>query len=510
MATGNTTLLGLALPVEGELDGTWGDVVNDSITSLVDSAIAGTTTLSTDADVTLTTTNLAANQARQAVLLWTASNGATTRNITAPARSKPYIVINAGTGSIVLRGAGPTTGITVVAGEKCLAAWNGSDFVKVATSTSAPGDVTLNGTQTLTNKTIAYADNTLTGVQPTLVSGTSIKTINGTSLLGSGNIAVGDSIIRVERTSNTQLAAANSSNLIDITSGTFTQTFAAAATLGDGWYVYIENSGTGNITLDPNSSETIDGLTSYIMYPGEVRLIQCDGTALRSIVLNSFFATFTTTGTFTKPPGYSYFSGLLWGGGGSGGRTGDGTRTPGHGGGGACVPFNVPNASVGSSVTVTIGAGGSGVSSPGVGQGSRGGTSSFGTIVSSYGGGGGGASGSANSGSGGGGGALSAGENGPSGSTSTADGGLPSNTGFGGGDGRGTSTGGNSAYGGGGGNSGDSIYGGGGGQSGTSVFGGAGGGTDGGTAPAGGGGGATIQASSGAGARGEARIWGII
>jgi len=161
MATGNTTLLGLALPVDGELDGTWGDVVNDSITSLVDSAVAGTTTLSTDADVTLTDTTLAANQSRQAVLLWTASNGATTRNITAPARSKPYIVINAGTGSVVLRGAGPTTGITVISGEKCLAAWNGSDFVKVSTSNA---DVTLSGMQTLTNKTISVDSNTLSGI----------------------------------------------------------------------------------------------------------------------------------------------------------------------------------------------------------------------------------------------------------------------------------------------------------------------------------------------------------
>ena len=98
MATGNTTLLGLALPVTGDLSGTWGTTVNDAITSLLDSAIAGTTTLSANADVTLTTTALVANEARQAVILWTASNGATTRNITATAQSKPYIVINAGTG----------------------------------------------------------------------------------------------------------------------------------------------------------------------------------------------------------------------------------------------------------------------------------------------------------------------------------------------------------------------------------------------------------------------------
>jgi hypothetical protein len=139
MTTGNTTLLGLALPVEGELDGTWGNVVNTSITSLVDSAVAGTTTLSTDADVTLTTTVLAANQARQAIIRWTASNGATTRNITAPAQSKVYFVINAGTGNIVIRGAGPTTGVLIPPGFNALVAWNGVDFTTIANNISSGG-----------------------------------------------------------------------------------------------------------------------------------------------------------------------------------------------------------------------------------------------------------------------------------------------------------------------------------------------------------------------------------
>lgn len=195
MTTGNTTLLGLALPVEGELDGTWGDVVNDSITSLVDSAVAGTTTLSADADVTLTDTSLAANQARQAILLWTASNGATTRNITAPARSKPYIVINAGTGSVVLRGAGPTTGITIVAGERCLAAWNGSDFVKISTSTadgvtSVGGTGTVNGitlTGTVTSTGNLTLGGTLSGVNlTTQVTGTLPVANGGTGITSFG------------------------------------------------------------------------------------------------------------------------------------------------------------------------------------------------------------------------------------------------------------------------------------------------------------------------------------
>jgi glucose/arabinose dehydrogenase len=116
------------------LSGTWGTTVNDSITNLIDSAVAGTTTLSADADVTLSTTNGAANQARNAIILWTASNGATTRNITAPAQSKAYLVINAGTGSIVIRGSGPTTGVTVASGVRALVAWNGSDFVKIVSN----------------------------------------------------------------------------------------------------------------------------------------------------------------------------------------------------------------------------------------------------------------------------------------------------------------------------------------------------------------------------------------
>jgi hypothetical protein len=132
--TNFSPLLGLALPTTGDLSGTWGTTVNDAITNLIDSAIAGTTTLSVDADVTLSTTNGSANQARNAVILWTASNGATTRNITAPAQSKAYLVINAGTGSVVIRGAGPTAGVTIPAAARALVAWNGTDFVKIVSN----------------------------------------------------------------------------------------------------------------------------------------------------------------------------------------------------------------------------------------------------------------------------------------------------------------------------------------------------------------------------------------
>jgi hypothetical protein len=129
-----TSNLGLALPTTGDLAGLWGFTVNDSITSLLDSAVAGTTTLSADADTTLTTTDGVANQARAAVINWTAT-GTVTRNINAPKHSKVYVVFNntGGTQSIVVRGGptSPTTGVTILAGDQAIVAWNGSDFEKV-------------------------------------------------------------------------------------------------------------------------------------------------------------------------------------------------------------------------------------------------------------------------------------------------------------------------------------------------------------------------------------------
>lgn len=178
MATGSTSLLGLALPVTGELDGTWGTVVNDQITSLVDSAIAGTTTLTDDgsATYTLTTNTLAANQARQAILRWDTNDAAktSTRTIIAPASSKVYVVINKSTyQDIKLCGPGPTTGITVLKSEIVFAAWNGSDFVRVSDPTTLVGKTIQDGTftngyteetntaNTGTAYTIALTDGTL-------------------------------------------------------------------------------------------------------------------------------------------------------------------------------------------------------------------------------------------------------------------------------------------------------------------------------------------------------------
>ena len=215
-------------------------------------------------------------------------------------------------------------------------------------------------------------------------------------------------IPRSARTSNTILGASDASTLVVITSGTFTQTFTAAATLGSGWFCYIQNLGTGDITLDPNGSETIDGLTSYIMYPNEVRLVQCDGTSFNTIVLNAFTRSYSSTSTFTKPPGYSQIYAECWGaggGGGSGGFRAAGACNNGGGGGGGYMFRHILASSLSSSTTVTIGAGGTGGAGVGtIGQspdenegqsGTAGGNTTFSTCTANGGGNGSGGSGGA-------------------------------------------------------------------------------------------------------------------
>jgi hypothetical protein len=328
--------------------------------------------------------------------------------------------------------------------------------------------------------------------------------------------ATAASVKRSPRSSNTILGVADNSTLIDFTAGPFTQTFSANATLGNGWFVYTRNSSGQPITFQMNAAETIDGVNSFISYPNEARLIVSDGTSCYSIVLQPFYMTYTSSGTFNKSPGYQYFEGMAWSGGASGNLSSAGTAAPGGHGGGS-FPFKLLASGLASSETITIGAGGAAISSAGTGN--SGGDTSFGNWFTVSGAQAGQWPGS-----------LKVGtrqlrrtaiapENGSYGFesvyySSAGSGNNVNGTYAGGYASNGTdAVAGNSLYGGGSGggvNSSNALT-----TAGTSQNGGAGGAgaTSGaataGSAPAGGGGGSQ-GTSSGAGARGELRIWGVI
>ena len=358
----------------------------------------------------------------------------------------------------------------------------------------------------------------------------------------------------------------NASQIAFTGSSAATWTLVSAVTLGAGWYAILSNRGTSQAALTLKSSAgTIDGIaaaTGFIMYPEEVRLVQSDGANFHTTILQGFIINTQSTMTFYTPPGYTQYSGKVWGGGGSGGA--GATNGGGGGGGGACVPFDITTTKfggVGTSVTCTVGAGGAAQTSAGT-AGNAGNSSTLGTFVTAYGGGrGGGGSGGGGGGGGGagyvtttygGGTTVVSGVGGNSTTTTSgiggasfdqptgkdvytsstitalpqfagaagmSTGGLQTDTAYYGGGGAGSSAattasaGGMSIYGGGGGGGASNVTGG---AGGTSVYGGAGGkggsngaGTNG-AAPGGGGGGAVGTAGSGAGGSGAIIITGII
>ncbi len=74
------------------------------------------------------------------------------------------------------------------------------------------------------------------------------------------------------------VVAGDAGTIINCTSGTFTVSLTAAATLGAGFNCWVWNTGTGAITIDPNSTETIDGVSTLILRQGEGAQIACNGT----------------------------------------------------------------------------------------------------------------------------------------------------------------------------------------------------------------------------------------
>lgn len=220
MAVNYTSLLGLAKPVTGTEAGTWGDVVNDYLTNYLEAAVAGAQTISgTQTAVTLTVTTAtalvqaaatSAGSSQYQIINCTGSP-ASTLVITAPASSKVYLVINATATnqSVTVRGAGPTTGITIPALTRSLVAWNGSDYILIASNriTDLTGTLaTTNGGTGLTAFTsggAVYATSTsalTTGTLPVASGGTGATTLtgvvkaSGTSAFTASNVSLSSEV----------------------------------------------------------------------------------------------------------------------------------------------------------------------------------------------------------------------------------------------------------------------------------------------------------------------------
>ena len=214
MTVNYTTNLSLGQPVTGTESGTWGDDVNNSVTSYLDIAIAGGLAITiTTTDVTLSitqgtssATNIGSTTAQYAILNVSGAMTAA-RNLIVPSSSRIYLINNNTTGGFALTVKGSaTSGVTMVNGEKAHVFWNGSDYAKLSNTPGGAGTFSSITNTGLTSGRVVYS--TTGGLETDsanlLYSGTDLTVYGITVGRGAGavstNTAVGASALAVNTT----------------------------------------------------------------------------------------------------------------------------------------------------------------------------------------------------------------------------------------------------------------------------------------------------------------------
>jgi hypothetical protein len=174
MTTQYTTILKLALPVQGELSGTWGDVVNNNITQMVEQAVAGKAVINTwtGNSHTLTTADGTTSESRCAILELTDSGTALTGagTVVCPTNTKLYIVDN-NTAEIITVQTAAGTGVAVPVGKTMLVYCDGTNVVEGVTHANS---LSL-GTSTVTADKILDEDNMASDSATAIATQQSIK-----------------------------------------------------------------------------------------------------------------------------------------------------------------------------------------------------------------------------------------------------------------------------------------------------------------------------------------------
>lgn len=251
-----STLLSLATPTTGTESGTWGDLVNNGLTSYLDIAIAGGLAVTiTTTDVTLTNTSgtnaatgITSTTAQYAILNISGAKTAA-RNLNLPASSRQYLINNAGTGGFLLtvRGSTPTTGVKLVDGEKALIAWNGTDYVKIA---STPFNMGVGSGNVNTNVVYgkgALAANT-TGFENVAIGNFSLAT----NTIADSNVAIGTNALALNTTGSGNVALGAFALYSNVTAG-------AQIAIGGAALTNYTGAGSSNIAIGLRTGKFTSG-----------------------------------------------------------------------------------------------------------------------------------------------------------------------------------------------------------------------------------------------------------
>lgn len=133
----------------------------------------------------------------------------------------------------------------------------------------------------LTNNTTAA------GTWRSLQYGATTSIANASALAGTGIVAVGallsQSVPITAFNSNYTTTLADRAKMFNWTGAAGTLTLPDPTVVGNNWFIYLRNSGSGAISADAPGVTLIDGDSFLSFQPGESAIIACDGTGFYTI-----------------------------------------------------------------------------------------------------------------------------------------------------------------------------------------------------------------------------------
>jgi len=115
-------------------------------------------------------------------------------------------------------------------------------------------------------------------------SGADAATLAGYGLLAIGQTLNQSQPVTTFASNYTALTTDRSSTYV-WTGGAGTLTLSLAATLGDNWFMFVRNSGTGALTVTGTSGDLINGSGSIALQPTDSCIIVCSGTQFYTVGL---------------------------------------------------------------------------------------------------------------------------------------------------------------------------------------------------------------------------------
>ena len=132
-------------------------------------------------------------------------------------------------------------------------------------------------------KYIYLQDNaTIAGTWGVFTFGTGTSAADASALAGYGLKVIGATLAQdypttASAVSDSVVLANRATTRIYESSGAVTCSLLAASSAGAGFFINISNQGTGVVTIDPSSTETVDGASTKDINPGESATLVCDG-----------------------------------------------------------------------------------------------------------------------------------------------------------------------------------------------------------------------------------------